>query len=36
MTFIKDRVAFKTAQLYRAAGYEVIAALYLRKAYGVK
>lgn len=36
MTFIKDRTAFKTAQLYRVAGHEVIAVLYLRKAYGVK
>jgi hypothetical protein len=36
MTFIKDKVAFKTAQLYWHSGQEVIAVLYLRKAYGVK
>jgi hypothetical protein len=34
MTFIKDIEAFKTAQLYAAAGYMVIAELYLKKAYG--
>lgn len=34
MSFIKDVEAYKTAQLYFAAGHNVIAYLYLRKAYG--
>lgn len=34
MSFILDRAAYKTAQLYAANGHEIIAALYLRKAYG--
>lgn len=34
MTFIKDKTAYMTALLYMAAGYEVIACLYLKKAYG--
>ncbi len=34
MSFIIDRDAYRTALLYAASGYEVIAALYLRKAYG--
>lgn len=36
MTFIKDKAAFKTAMLFYFCGYDVIAGLYLRKAYGVK
>lgn len=35
MTFIKDKAAFKTALLFHACGYGVVAGLYLRKAYGV-
>jgi hypothetical protein len=34
MTFIKDAKAYKTAQLLAAAGYMVIASIYLKKAYG--
>ena len=34
MTFIKDIAAYRTACLYAASGYEVIARLYLKKAYG--
>lgn len=34
MTFIKDKAAFKTAQLFHASGYTIIAELFLRKAYG--
>ncbi len=34
MTFIKDKAAYKAALLYAANGQEVIASLYLRKAYG--
>jgi hypothetical protein len=34
MSFIKDIAAYKTAQLFAAHGQEVIATLYLRKAYG--
>lgn len=34
MTFIKDREAYKTAKLFVAAGYGIIATLYLKKAYG--
>ncbi len=34
MTFIKDQAAFKTAQLFHASGYNIIAELFLRKAYG--
>jgi hypothetical protein len=35
MNFIKDVNAYKNALLYAAHGQEVIASLYLRKAYGV-
>ncbi len=34
MTFIKDKMAYRTACLYAANGYELIARLYLKKAYG--
>ena len=34
MTFIIDRSAYKTALLYASCGQELIAGLYLRKAYG--
>lgn len=34
MTFIKDISAYKTACLFSACGYDVIARLYLKKAYG--
>lgn len=34
MTHIKDKAAYKTAQLFVGAGYDVIANLFLRKAYG--
>ncbi len=34
MTFIKDQSAYKSACMYAACGYEVIARLYLKKAYG--
>lgn len=34
MTFIKDLAAYKAALLYMANGQEVIAHLYLKKAYG--
>lgn len=34
MTFIKDLEAYKTALLYMANGQEVIAHIYLKKAYG--
>lgn len=34
MSFIVDRKAYKTALLFASSGYGVIAALYLRKAYG--
>lgn len=34
MTFIIDRNAYKTALLYASCGQELIAGLYLRKAYG--
>ena len=34
MSFIIDYVAYKTALLYAANGHEIIASLYLRKAYG--
>lgn len=34
MSFILDRAAYKTAQLYRVEGHELIALLFLRKAYG--
>lgn len=34
MTFIIDKSAYRTACLYSASGYEVIARLYLKKAYG--
>jgi hypothetical protein len=34
MTFIIDRAAYKLARLYAASGHELIAELYLRKAYG--
>lgn len=34
MTFIKDLAAYKAALLYMANGQEVIALLYLKKAYG--
>lgn len=34
MTFIKDSQAYKAALLYASFGQEVIASLYLRKAYG--
>jgi hypothetical protein len=34
MSFIKDKTAYRTARLYMANGHEVIAQLYLRKAYG--
>lgn len=33
MTQIKNRDAYKTAQLFAAGGYEIIAKLYLSKAY---
>jgi hypothetical protein len=36
MSFIIDRAAYQTAILYAASGYEIIARLYLKKAYGVK
>jgi|GEM_PF-710325 len=35
MTFLKDKSAYKTAQLYAVSGQSVIANLFLRKAYGV-
>lgn len=34
MSFIKDLAAYKAALLYMANGQEVIAHLYLKKAYG--
>lgn len=34
MSFIKDIAAYKTALLFMANGQEVIAHLYLKKAYG--
>jgi len=34
MTFIKDKSAYRTALLYAANGHELIARLYLIKAYG--
>lgn len=34
MTFIIDKEAYKTACLYATCGYEMIAQLYLKKAYG--
>lgn len=34
MSFIKDVTAYKSALLYMANGQEVIASLYLKKAYG--
>lgn len=34
MSFIKDLAAYKTALLYMANGQELIAHLYLKKAYG--
>jgi len=34
MTFIKDYAAYKLALLFAINGQEVIASLYLRKAYG--
>jgi hypothetical protein len=34
MTFIKDQSAYRAACLYAASGYEAIARLYLKKAYG--
>ncbi|GEM_PF-809389 len=34
MSFIKDVAAYKLALLYMNCVYEVIANLYLRKAYG--
>ncbi len=34
MSFIKDKSAYQTALLFMANGQEVIAQLYLRKAYG--
>lgn len=34
MTFIVDRNAYKAALFYAANGHEIIAGLYLRKAYG--
>ncbi|TDN54653.1 hypothetical protein EC843_101704 [Buttiauxella sp. JUb87] len=34
MSFIKDIAAYKTALLYMKNGQEVIAHLYLKKAYG--
>ena len=34
MSFIIDRSAYKPALLYASCGQELIAGLYLRKAYG--
>lgn len=34
MTFIIDQLAYRSARLYAMSGHEIIAALYLRKAYG--
>ena len=34
MTFIIDKTAYRTACLYAACGYEVIARLYLKKHMG--
>lgn len=34
MTHIKDACAYDTAMLFVDAGYDVIANLFLRKAYG--
>ena len=34
MKFIKDNAAYKSALLFAACGQEIIAVLYLRKAYG--
>ena len=34
MTHIKDKTAYRKARLYADCGYEVIARLYLKKAYG--
>lgn len=34
MSFIIDKKAYRTALLYMSAGHEVIAQLYLKKAYG--
>ena len=34
MIFIIDKSAYKTALLYASYGQELIASLYLRKAYG--
>lgn len=36
MTFIKDIHAYETALLYASFGHELIAMIYLRKAYGRK
>lgn len=34
MSFIEDVAAYKSALMYMSCGHEVIAYLYLRKAYG--
>lgn len=34
MTFIKDKDAYRWACMFTECGYEVIARLYLKKAYG--
>lgn len=34
MSFIIDKEAYRTAMLYRSHGQEIIANLFLRKAYG--
>lgn len=34
MSFIVDKKAYRTSLLFMAAGHEVIAQLYLKKAYG--
>lgn len=34
MSFIKDVAAYKSALMYMSCAHEVIAYLYLRKAYG--
>jgi hypothetical protein len=36
MTFIKDKTAYRTACLYAACGYEVIAGFILKKHMGGK
>lgn len=36
MTFIKDQAAFKTAQLFHASGYSIIAELFYAKHTGGK